>query len=335
MRPPGRSASRPRAGLSRCWPRTRADAALADRPDFAIHRLTLDSRLQTTLESLLAERVAALGQALSGAVVVIDNATGEVRARVGSPGLLLRENRGALDMTAALRSPGSALKPFIYALAFEAGLAHPETLVDDRPSRWGAYQPDNFDGGFQGTLTARRALQMSLNLPAVELLSAVGPARLLARLRGAGAGLAVPPEAAPGLAIGLGGVGITLVDLTRLYAGLASAGTAPALVTRFETRPASAPRRSRHGPGGGLVRGGHPARRAAARQRRRGPDRLQDWHLLRLQGRLGGRLRPALHGRNLGSVGRTERRCPGSLAGSRRRRSCSTPSRGSAASRSP
>jgi penicillin-binding protein 1C len=211
-----------------------ADAALAERPDLAIHRLTLDGRLQTTLEGLLSERVAALGQALSGAVVVIDNATGEVRARVGSPGLLLRENRGALDMTAALRSPGSALKPFIYALAFEAGLAHPETLVDDRPSRWGAYQPDNFDGGYQGTVTARRALQMSLNLPAVELLSAVGPARLLARLRGAGASLVVPPEAAPGLAIGLGGLGITLVDLTRLYAGLASGGTAPALVTRLE-----------------------------------------------------------------------------------------------------
>ena len=91
-------------------------------------------------------------------------------------------------MTRRVRSPGSALKPFIYALAFESGLAHPETLLDDRPSRFaGAYAPENFDLAFQGTVTARRALQLSLNVPAVELLDAVGPARFVARLRAAGA----------------------------------------------------------------------------------------------------------------------------------------------------
>ena len=101
-----------------------------------------------------------------------------------------------IDMTIALRSPGSALKPFIYALAFENGIAHPETMLDDRPSRFGVYAPENFDLTFQGTVTARTALQQSLNMPAVELLAEVGPARLLARLRNAGAQPVLPDERA-------------------------------------------------------------------------------------------------------------------------------------------
>ena len=90
-------------------------------------------------------------------------------------------------MTEALRSPGSALKPFIYGLAFEDGIAHPETLIEDRPVRYGAYAPENFDLTFQGTVTVRRALQLSLNVPAVALLDDVGASRLSARLSQAGA----------------------------------------------------------------------------------------------------------------------------------------------------
>ncbi len=127
--------------------------------------------------------------------------------------------KGAIDMTKAFRSPGSALKPFIYALAFESGIAHPETVLDDRPVHFGQYAPDDFDLGFEGTVTARHALQMSLNLPAVELLNAVGPERFLARLRSAGAEVKLQDDQPPGLAIGLGGVGIRLVDLAKLYAG--------------------------------------------------------------------------------------------------------------------
>ena len=217
-----------------------AEQAVLDRPDLAVHRLAVDRRQQTVLETLLAERVEPFGPAVSGAIVVIDNETGEVRVRVGSPAKLATERRGAIDMTSASRSPGSALKPFIYALAFESGIAHPETLVDDRPSRWGAYAPDNFDLTFQGTVTARRALQSSLNLPAVELLSVVGPARFIARLRQGGAAIALSADAAPGLATGLGGLGITLLDLTRLYAGFARGGMAPPLVTRLD--PGVAPK---------------------------------------------------------------------------------------------
>jgi penicillin-binding protein 1C len=195
----------------------------------AVVRTTLDARLQASLEALVRERAQGFGPRLSGAVVVVDNATGEIRASVGSAGFLDPERAGAVDMTQAIRSPGSALKPFVYALAFEDGLAHPETLVDDRPLRYGAYAPENFDLGHQGTVTVRRALQQSLNTPVIELLEAVRPARFLGRLREAGADLRLPPDSAPGLAVGLGGLGVTLSDLARLYAGLARGGETVAL----------------------------------------------------------------------------------------------------------
>ncbi|QFU18025.1 penicillin-binding protein 1C [Microvirga thermotolerans] len=221
-----------------------AEQAVAERPSEKVQRLAIDARLQANLERLARERIERLDPRLSLAILVIHNATGEVRAQVGSPDYLSRERAGAIDMTQALRSPGSALKPIVYALAFENGLAHPETLLDDRPSRYGAYQPENFDLGFQGTVTARRALQLSLNVPAVELLNELGPARLLARLHQTGIGIAMPREAAPGLAIGLGGLGITLTDLTRIFAGLARGGEVPRLARRFgEVPPPDAPRR--------------------------------------------------------------------------------------------
>lgn len=207
-----------------------AEAAAAGRRGRDILRLTIDARLQQRLEQLVRERIDRLDPRLSAAILVLDNATGEVRAQVGSPDYQDKERAGAIDMTLAVRSPGSALKPLIYALAFESGLAHPETLLDDRSSRYGSYQPENFDLAFQGTVTARKALQLSLNVPAVELLNELGPARLLARLREAGIAIALPKEAAPGLAVGLGGLGITLTDLTRLYASLARGGEMPGLV---------------------------------------------------------------------------------------------------------
>ncbi|PSC03486.1 penicillin-binding protein 1C [Alsobacter soli] len=220
-----------------------AEAALRADPARRIHRLTVEARLQAALEGLARERAEALGPRLSVAVLVVDNATGEVRAHVGAADYLSTERAGAIDMANAVRSPGSALKPFIYALAFETGLAHPETILDDRPSRFGLYSPENFDLSYQGAVTARRALQLSLNVPAVELLNDVGAARFLARLRQAGADVVVPKEAAPGLAVGLGGLGIRLTDLVRLYAGLARGGEAPALVWRADQPPTGEPGR--------------------------------------------------------------------------------------------
>jgi penicillin-binding protein 1C len=206
-----------------------AEAAVRAAPGQRLHRLTIDARLQSSLEALLRERVAPLGPRISAGALVVDNATGAILAHVGGVDYLSPERAGSVDMASAVRSPGSALKPFIYALAFDEGIAHPETILDDRPSRFGLYAPENFDLAYEGNVTARRALQLSLNVPAVELLSEVGPSRFLARLRNAGADVIVPPEAPPGLAVALGGLGIRLTDLTRLYAGFARGGDVPTL----------------------------------------------------------------------------------------------------------
>ncbi|MGQ9660021.1 MAG: penicillin-binding transpeptidase domain-containing protein [Thermochromatium sp.] len=138
-------------------------------------------------------------------------------------------------MTRAIRSPGSTLKPLIYGLAFEDGIAHPESLIEDRPAGFDGYAPTNFDRAFQGTVSVRHALQSSLNISAVRLLDTVGPARLVSRLRRAGVEPVLPDGAAPGLAIGLGGVGVTLTDLVRLYAAIVCGGSPVVLRESLET----------------------------------------------------------------------------------------------------
>lgn len=219
-----------------------AERALGDEPGRGQHRLSIDAGWQAALEQLARERIEPLGPRLSGAIIVVEHASGKVRAHVGGLGLTSRERAGALDLAQAVRSPGSALKPFIYALAFEQGLAHPETMLEDRPNRYGAYAPENFDLGFQGNVSARAALQQSLNLPAIELLGAVGPQALISRLSSAGGRLALPKDGVPGLAIGLGGVGIRPIDLARLYAGLARGGETIALHWREDAPPSEAER---------------------------------------------------------------------------------------------
>ncbi len=219
-----------------------ADQVIGAEPDLRIHRLTIDAGLQKTLQELARERAQALGPQISVAILAVDNESGEVRAHVGSADYFDARRAGQVDMTQALRSPGSTLKPFIYGLAFEDGLLHPETLIDDKPARYGSYTPENFDLTFQGTVTVRRALQMSLNVPAIAVLGKVGVSRLSTRLTQTGAALVLPKGEAPGLAMGLGGVGIKLSDLVMLYTGLAREGSALPLTER-EGGPAPRARR--------------------------------------------------------------------------------------------
>ena len=219
-----------------------ADQVVALEPDRRIHRLTIDLHLQKSLQELARERARALGADISIAILAVDNASGEVRARVASADYFDMRRAGQVDMTQALRSPGSTLKPFIYGLGFEDGLIHPDTLIDDKPVRYGGYTPENFDLTFQGTVTVRRALQLSLNVPAIAVLGKVGVNRLSARLSQTGAALILPKGEAPGLAMGLGGVGIRLSDLVMLYAGLARLGAALPLTER-DSVAAENPRR--------------------------------------------------------------------------------------------
>jgi penicillin-binding protein 1C len=202
-----------------------ADQAVATVKDTPVIALTLDAGLQKVLEALARDRGLALGPNISVAMIAVDNESGDVLARVGSADYFDDRRAGQVDMTRAVRSPGSTLKPFIYGLAFEDGFVHPESLIDDRPIRFGSYAPENFDMTFQGTVPVRKALQLSLNVPAIALLDRVGASRLSSRLKQAGTNLVLPKDEAPGLAMGLGGVGVTLQDLAQLYSGLARLGS--------------------------------------------------------------------------------------------------------------
>lgn len=203
-----------------------ARRALLAAPDTLVHRLTIEAQLQERLERLSAERAQVLGERVSVAILVADHRNGQILASVGSAGLFDSERDGFIDMTRAVRSPGSTLKPLIYGLAFESGIAHPESLIEDRPTGFAGYVPTNFDRGFHGTVTLRRALQQSLNVPAVKLLNRVGPARLVSRIRRAGAQPVLSDLSPPGLAIGLGGIGVRLTDLVAIYAAIARGGRA-------------------------------------------------------------------------------------------------------------
>ncbi len=208
-----------------------ADRALRAAPTVQRHELTISRRAQDALEKVAADAARRLGPRISVAMVLADARTGDILAEVGSAGFFDERRSGWIDMTRAERSPGSTLKPFIYGLAFEEGLVAQETTIEDRPSNFGGYRPRNFDLAYQGDVSVRTALQMSLNVPAVHLLDAVGPTRLATRLRQAGVSLVLPRHEQPGLAIALGGAGTTLRDLVQVYTGLANRGVATTIDT--------------------------------------------------------------------------------------------------------
>ena len=194
--------------------------------DPAVGRIdvTLNARVQRSLERVTRDAALRAGARISAALVVADHTSGEILASVGSSGYGLRNGRdGFVDMTRAIRSPGSLLKPLIYGLAFDQGLAHPETVIHDGPVKFGQYAPQNFDGQFRGDILIKDALRQSLNIPVVKLTEKLGPARVTAGLRRSGATLHIPGRK-PGLAISLGGLGINLHDLVQLYAALANGG---------------------------------------------------------------------------------------------------------------
>lgn len=198
-------------------------------PDVLRHDTTIDAQLQRKIEALARRAVRGQAAGVSAAIVVADHRTGEVVAHVASPAFSGANGAlGFVDMTTALRSPGSTLKPLVYGLAFDEGLVHPDTLINDAPVAFGSYAPQNFDGQFRGMLTVRDALTLSLNIPPVLLTHELGAARLMSGLRRAGTRPQLPAGEA-GLAVALGGVGLSLTDLVQLYAGIAQGGQAIAL----------------------------------------------------------------------------------------------------------
>lgn len=210
-----------------------ADRARAEEPQLGSHHLTIDGELQKKLEALALEAVEGKGEQLQVAILVADHASGEILASVGSAGYQADLRQGFVDMTTALRSPGSTLKPLVYALAFDEGLGHPETMIDDRPMSFGTYAPQNFDKLYMGTIRMREALQLSRNIPVVALTDALGPAKLMAAMQKAGMTPVFPGDQ-PGLAIALGGVGVTLSDMVQLYAAIARGGVVRPLSYRLD-----------------------------------------------------------------------------------------------------
>ena len=226
------AARQPMPGLAPHLSRQAAQAGVA--------RTTLDAPLQRALEAMLSQALEGLPGRASAAAVIVDLGSREIRALVG--GAWGDEARaGALDLTHAIRSPGSALKPLLYAQAFAEGLARPDSLLEDAPARFGGYAPENFDHGFVGRVTAAAALRQSLNLPAVRLLEQLGPLRFATLLKQAGALPRLPAGAEPTLPLALGGAGVTLRELVAATAALGDAGRAAPLLWQAG-QPAAAPR---------------------------------------------------------------------------------------------
>jgi len=209
---------------------------------------TIDADLQRAMQSLVLRQQADLGRRAGIAVLAVENASRSVLAYVGGGAYFDEIRRGQIDMVRATRSPGSTLKPFVYAMAFDDGVLHPDTVINDTPTRFGDYAPTNFNHGFLGEVPARVALQQSLNVPAVAVLDRVGAARFAGALGDLGVPLTLPRshgrDQAPGLPVVLGGVGLSLEKLVTLYAGLANDGAvAPLRLRQADPMPArDAPR---------------------------------------------------------------------------------------------
>ena len=189
---------------------------------------TIDADLQATLEDYLLQYIERQTAQSSAAVLVVDNQSAEVIAYLGTADFGNTTRFGHVDMVQAIRSPGSTLKPFLYAMALDDGLIHSASLLTDAPMRWNDFQPSNFDGGFNGPVSASSALQRSLNLPAVQLLDKLGPNTFAARLNHAGLEMQIPGNK-PNLAMILGGGGLSLEHLTQGYMAFANGGLTQAL----------------------------------------------------------------------------------------------------------
>ncbi|WP_421209612.1 penicillin-binding protein 1C [Aeromonas enteropelogenes] len=198
-----------------------ARLAAASQPGALVHT-TIDGDLQRWLEGRVESYIRRFPEQTSAALLLVDNRTMAVRAYVGSAEYGNLRRHGYLDMVQAIRSPGSTLKPFIYGLALDEGLVHSASLLSDAPRLGADYRPANFTGAFQGPVTLTRALQQSLNVPAVQVLEALGADKLVSRLDNAEVRLALSDK--PNPAIALGAAGIRLEQLVALYSALTRQG---------------------------------------------------------------------------------------------------------------
>ena len=226
--------ARPRGGMPQLAPHF-VDAVLAEGAG-ASGRVdtTIDARLQRVLERQIRAYLEQYGERgiRNVASVLVDPRDMSVKAWVGSADYWNNEIDGQVNGVLAKRSPGSTLKPFVYALGLDQGVLHPKTIVRDLPTAFGPFTPENFDGRFMGPITAEAALIRSRNIPAVWVASQLRQPSLYQFLQSAGI-RDMKPESFYGLALPLGGGEVTMEELVGLYAMLANGGTLRPL--RFET----------------------------------------------------------------------------------------------------
>ncbi|MBL7645805.1 MAG: penicillin-binding protein 1C [Candidatus Hydrogenedentes bacterium] len=188
-------------------------------------RLTLDATLQSRLERDLPHHLKQFnGTITNGALLVADVQTGNILARVGSANFENTPGGGHVDACRSPRSPGSTLKPFLYGWAMAQQQLYPSEVLLDDVADYGGYNPGNFDGSFNGVVTATEALRYSLNVPAVALLGRVGVPGFLGYLQGAGLGTITRDADDYGLGLAIGNCEVRLEELARLYLSLASLG---------------------------------------------------------------------------------------------------------------
>ena len=199
---------------------------LASRHGNTYIRTTLHREIQRKSAALVNRHAAFLRRLgiRNGAALVADTRTGKVRAYVGSQGFFDNRNQGQVDGVAAARSSGSLLKPFLYALSIDQGHLLPQTRLRDLPTHYGAFSPGNADGTFAGLVAAKEALVRSLNVPAVRLLDAYGMDLFYRFLKSAGLTTLIRSTGDYGLPMILGGVEVSLWDMTHCYRALADGG---------------------------------------------------------------------------------------------------------------
>jgi len=199
--------------------------------------------LQRWSERHIRQYVARRAPGASAALLIVENKSRRVIGYVGAADFQDAQSDGYVDMVTAIRSPGSTLKPLIYGLAMDQGMAHPDSRINDVPTAFGAYSPKNFRDRHYGDVSLRDALQLSLNVPAVIALERLGPTSFIEKMRRHGLDLRLPDSASgPGLAIALGGVGTSLQSLVGAYAALADDGVLrPLALSQSDQSAAPAP----------------------------------------------------------------------------------------------
>jgi penicillin-binding protein 1C len=195
-------------------------------PDHDVIRTSLDVNKHLTVQTLVANKIRRLKLygINNAAALVVDNRTGEVLVYIGSADVQDKAHAGEVDGVRAVRSPGSALKPLIYALAMDKGRITPKTVLTDVPINMNSYAPENFDRTYTGSVTAEQALVRSLNVPAVKLLAEIGVQTAIEALKRAGFDQIRADEKHLGLSLALGGCGVRLEEMVGLYAAFANEG---------------------------------------------------------------------------------------------------------------